>query len=470
MKELRRHIRFVGLCLVGMFGLWLLYFCYSTYFYGGRWFANPYNTRISSKKQSVIAGTITDAAGEVLAYTDAQGERRYAQDEATRRAVSHVVGDDGAKVANGVETFHAQYLLGFNSNVLERLADVIRGQQQRGDDIQLTISAELSRTIAAAFPEGRLGAVVVLNYRTGDVLAMVSKGDFDPENMDEALANEEAGALVNRATQGLYPPGSVFKIVTLASALSAMPGVEERAFLCTGQLAVDRSVVTDAGDAVHGEQTLVQAFSNSCNNVFASLALDLGYQTLGLTAQTMGFNDNFLFRDLVVYNSSYPIDDKSLDDLAWSGVGQGRVLVTPLHMAMIAGAVANDGQMMEPRLLKAVVTPQGQTRSRLQGSAVYAEAMTPQVAQIIADYMVTTVQGGTARQAAISGYRVGGKTGSAEASDDKTIDTHAWFTGFVQDDEHPLAVAVVVEFGGSGGSVAAPLAKLALEKAISLGL
>ena len=96
MKELRRHIRLVGLCLVGLFGLWLLYFCYSTYFYGGRWFANPYNTRISSKKQSVIAGTITDAAGEVLAYTDAQGERRYAQDEATRRAVSHVVGDDGA--------------------------------------------------------------------------------------------------------------------------------------------------------------------------------------------------------------------------------------------------------------------------------------------------------------------------------------------------------------------------------------
>ena len=182
----------------------------------------------------------------------------------------------------------------------------------------------------------------------------------------------------------------------------------------------------------------------------------------------MGFNDNFLFRDLGVYNSSYPIDDKSLDDLAWSGVGQGRVLVTPLHMAMIAGAVANGGSMMEPRLLKAIVTPQGQTR-KLAGSRVYAKAMSEEVADTIADYMVSTVRGGTARRAAIDGYRVGGKTGSAEASDDKTIDTHAWYVGFIQDDDHPLAVAVVVEFGGSGGQVAAPLAKKALQKALELG-
>lgn len=468
MKELRRHIRLVALTLLGLFAVWMLYFCYSTYFYGGRWFANPYNTRISSKKQTVIAGTVTDSAGTVLAYTGADGNRRYADRESTRRAVSHVIGDDTAKVANGVETFHAQYLLGFNSNVLERLFDVIKGQQQRGDDVQLTINAELSEAISKAFPSGRLGAAVVLNYKTGDILAMVSKGDFDPENMDEALGDEAAGALVNRATQGLYPPGSVFKIVTLASALSALPDVASRSFLCEGQLPVDKSVVTDAGLAVHGEQTLVQAFSNSCNNIFASLALDLGYQTLGLTAQNMGFNDNFLFRDLVVYNSSYPIDDKSLDDLAWSGVGQGRVLVTPLHMAMIAGAVANKGVMMEPRLLRAIVTPQGQTR-KLAGSKVYSKGMSEDVAAVIADYMVSTVKGGTARRAAIDGYRVGGKTGSAEASDDKTVDTHAWYVGFIQDDDHPLAVAVVVEFGGSGGQVAAPLAKKALEKALALG-
>lgn len=469
MKELKKNIRLVGSVIIVLFVVLIAYFSYAVYFYGGRWFANPYNPRISNKKQSVIAGTITDRRGEVLAYSDGAGERLYADTQSMRRAVSHIIGDNGAKVANGAETFYAQYLLGFNSSVFERVYEAITGDMQRGDDVRLTISAELSEYISSRFPSGYLGAVVVLNYQTGDVLAMVSKPDFDPENIEKALEDEQAGALINRATQGLYPPGSTFKIVTLASALEHIPNVTLRSFNCTGTLPVDQSTVTEAGGSSHGQQTLIQSFSNSCNAAFAALALELGYESMGTTADQFRFNDNFLFRDMVVYNSSYPADGKGLDDLAWSGIGQGRVLLTPLHMALIAGSIANEGVMMEPRLLSEVTTPNGATRS-LAGAKVYANVTTADVAAQVRDYMITTVSGGTARKAKVSGVTVGGKTGSAESSDDKTISTHAWFAGFVAEEDHPYAIAVVVENSGSGGSVAAPLASKVLKKAIELNL
>ncbi|MDR3051483.1 MAG: hypothetical protein LBU67_07145, partial [Oscillospiraceae bacterium] len=354
MKELRRNMRLMLLALLGLFVLLGAYFCYSVYFFGGRWFANPNNPRISSQKQTVRAGTVTDREGVVLASTDEDGTRRYSADTGLRRAVSHVVGDSNGKVGGGVETFHAQYLLGFKASVLERILQVFQDGPRRGDDIQLTINAQLNRYIADIFPDGRAGAAVVLNYATGDVLAMVSKPDFDPAHIGQVRADDGDGPLFNRATQGLYPPGSTFKIVTMAAALRALPGVQDRTFYCTGELPVEATVITEAGLVEHGQETMKQAFANSCNTAFAALTLELGYEQMARAATDFGVGDNFLFRDLVVYNSSYPTDARGNDDLAWSGIGQGRVLLTPLHMAMIAGSVANGGVMMEPRLLQSV--------------------------------------------------------------------------------------------------------------------
>ena len=453
------------LCL---FAAMVAYFCYSVYFYGGRWVSNVHNPRIADGKQKVIMGTVTDRDGTVLAYTDAVGERRYNGNRETRMAVSQVIGDDGGKVSTGVDTFHAQYLLGFKSSVLERLSDALTGTPQRGDGVQLTISERLSRYISAQFPEGKRGAVVVLNYRTGEILAMVSMPQFDPTDMDDALSDEEAGALINRATQGLYPPGSTFKIVTLASALTNLPDLEDFSFDCTGYYAVGSYSVTEK--SAHGTQTLSQAFRNSCNTTFAALSQDLGYQMLGQTAEALGFNENFLFKDLIVYNSSYPIDDLSADDLAWSSIGQGRVLATPMHMALIASAIAGGGVMNEPRLLRSITTAQGSERALPQAAAP-RRVLSESVAARIEKEMIGVVKCGTGTRAAPSnGYTVAGKTGSAEASDDKSIESHAWFVGYITNDNAPYAICVLVEHGGSGGGVAAPLARKTLEKAINLGL
>ena len=408
------------LLLVLMFALVIAYFCYSVYFYGGRWVANPYNPRISSQKRHVVMGTLTDRDGTVLAYTDEDGRRRYNGSTATRKAVCQVVGDSGGKVSTGADTFHAQFLLGFRSSIFERLADAFTGTTQRGDDVRLTISERLSRYISEQFPAGKRGAVVVLNYRTDEILAMVSMPQFDPTNMDSALADEAAGALINRATQGLYPPGSTFKIVTLASALENLPDLNDFAFDCTGYYPVGNYAVTDG--SAHGVQTLSDAFARSCNTTFAALSQDLGYEMLGNTAEEMGFNRNFMFSDLIVYNSSYPIDDLSAEDLAWSAIGQGRVL----------------GEDVAARLEKE---------------------------------MIRVVKSGTGKRAALdNGYTVAGKTGSAEASNDKSIESHAWFVGYITNDSAPYAICVLVENGGSGGGVAAPLARKTLQKAIHLGL
>lgn len=456
------------LCMLTLFLLTAAYFCYSVYFYGGRWVANPYNPRISSQKQNVIMGSVTDRDGTVLAYTDETGSRRYNSNEQTRLAVSQVVGDSGGNVSTGVDTFHAQYLLGFKASILERLADAFTDTPQRGDDVQLTISERLSRYISEQFPAGKRGAVVVLDYSTHEILAMVSMPQFDPEDLSSALEDEAAGALINRAIQGLYPPGSTFKIVTMASALSNLPDLDDFAFDCTGYYPVGNYSVTEA--SAHGVQTLSDAFIHSCNTAFAALSQDLGYALLGETAEQMGFNEYFLFSDLIMYNSSYPIDDLSAEDLAWSSIGQGRVLATPLHMALIAAAVANGGVMNEPRLLGRITTAQGGERAlpdHMEGWRVMEES----VAARLEKEMIRTVQSGTGTRAALdNGYVVAGKTGSAEASDDKSIESHAWFVGYVTNENAPYAVCVLVENGGSGGAVAAPLARRVLQKAINLGL
>ncbi len=180
MKELRRNMRLITAMLMSLFIAFGAYFCYSVYFYGGRWFANPYNPRLSSQKEVVRAGSVKDRDGTVLASTDNDGDRNYSSNGDVRRSVSHVIGDSGGNVANGVETFHAQYLLGFKANLVERLVQVFQGGERQGDDIQLTLSSKLNSYISQQFPRDKNGAVVILNYRTGDIYAMVSQPDFDP--------------------------------------------------------------------------------------------------------------------------------------------------------------------------------------------------------------------------------------------------------------------------------------------------
>ena len=465
MRELRRNMRLVGallLCLFVGLGGW---FGYTTWRQGGRWTVSSRNRRLYTAKNSVVMGSITDRDGYVLAYTNEEGERVYSSDDGVRLAMSQTVGDTMMMSGTGVETFFASALVGMSGSVIDRTWQWLNGETTRGDDIQLTVDAKLTAVVARNFPSGYTGAVAMINYKTGEILVMLSIPQYDPAHLDQVVPDT---AYLNRCLQGRYAPGSTFKIVTLASALENLPGALSHAFTCSGQKEFGNGVVTClSGTYAHGQLDLKSAFTQSCNVAFATLGEELGKNTLLRTAKSFGFNDDFTFSDVVLYASSFPDDISSVSELAWSGVGQGRVLVTPLHMAMIAGSVANGGDMMEPRLIRQITGSTGIPRVRL-GQGVYRHVMSPATASIIGEYMRAAVESGTGARARVSGFTVCGKTGSAEFSDDKTRDTNAWFVGYIQDDAHPYAIAVVIEEAGSGGDKAASLAARAFSEAIEL--
>lgn len=467
MKELRRNIRMLGIIMLCGILVLAIYLNCTVMVNGNRWTNSASNTRLVTARKNVIAGDIYDRNGVTLATSDEDGARVYNSSSDIRRAVSQTVGDTLGMSGTGVETFFASTLLGLSNNIFDRLTQYITGTERRGSDIYLTIDAELSEYIMEHFPDGKNGAVVLMNYQTGEIYSMVSLPTYDPKRVAKRSDEDEDAPYLNRVTQGLYPPGSTFKIVTLATALESLDGIVDREFYCSGEMVVGDGTVTDNEGNGHGDLTLESAFARSCNLTFGSLALELKNSRLKSKAETMGFNTNFLFRDLVVYESSFP-DTESDYELAWAGVGQGEVLVTPLHMCMIAGAIANDGQMVEPQLISSIVGDSGIPQVRTS-RGVFRRIVSQSTARTIGSYMQSVVESGTGTKAQLDGYTICGKTGTAEVSSSKSVKPHAWFVGYCADSDHPLAIAIVVENGGHGGDVAAPLAAKILKKAIKLG-
>ncbi|MDD3334904.1 MAG: penicillin-binding protein 2 [Eubacteriales bacterium] len=463
MKQLRFRFRALALIVIGLLTVAGVYGVYSVSTYGSRWFSNARNTRYQSAKRTVVQGDIIDRNGVVLATVDEEGNRVYQSNIKSRSAIVHLIGDNEGNVANGVDSFQANYLLGFETSLTERVTALLRGETRRGDNVTLTADSKLCTAIVDAFASGEVsrgkaGAAVVLNYQTGELLAMVSLPVFDPMNISETVTQNTQHPFWNRALQSTLPPGSTFKIITTAAALENLSDVESLIFTCTGATQVMDQLIRDYNNAQHGEITLARAFRVSCNNTFSQAALLMGDNALRKTAESFGFNDNFLFRDIVVENSVYPTSSRNDVEVAWSGVGQSQVAATPLHMCMVAAAIANDGVMMEPRLLSKVESPSGVVRLKYS-QKIYRRALSAELAQKIDGYMKDVVERGTGTRAQVDGLTIAGKTGSAESAANGQNVTHAWFVGYIDDDAYPYACCVFVEEGSSGGSVAAPIAK-----------
>ena len=458
-------MRVVGALILILFitaGVW---YGATVYTQGNVWASNVYNTRLV--RTSSDRGDITDRTGMTLATTDEYGVRQYLDNEFARRALSQTVGDVNGMSA-GVESFYSATLMDISTSLSDRLSEVFSDTRHVGSSVQLTIDAQLQAYIASIFPQGYNGAVCVTNYKTGEILAMVSMPNYDPMNTSGGEEGVIDTAYLNRCLQGMYTPGSIFKIVTLASALDYDPYVMNQAFTCSGTWEYEGGdIVCMSGRTQHGSLNLKSAFTRSCNVTFGKLAYQLGIDRMRETAENFGFNENFKFGDFVVYNSSFPKDVSNMNELVWSGIGQGEVLVTPLHMAMISGAVANKGEMMQPYLVKNITTALGQN-VKTGTPTLYRRVMYEETAYTIAEYMYETVKSGTASKAAIPGLVVCGKTGSAETSNDKQKETNAWYTGFIYDEKYPFAISVVIEEGGAGGNMAAELASKALRKAAEI--
>lgn len=458
--NIKLNIRISLGVFVVLFVILVGYLGFSVTEYGQTWFSMPYNPRIATAGENVQAGTIYDRNGEKLAWTE-DGERRYAQDQDTREAVAHTVGDTKGKTV-GAETYYARYLYGYDKNVLERLNLAAAGEDLSGSDVALTIDSELCRYIYRNMEFD--GAVVVLDYRTGEVLASVSKPSFDPENIaDEEDEAEEGSEYVNRATMGKYPPGSTMKIITASAAIEQ--GLDF-SYDCTGIEIIEGQDITDAKEGGHGQVDLESAFVKSCNTYFGLLSTKLGGSTLEQYAEKFLYNTNFSFSDFMLYSSNFETTANQ-GDIAWAGIGQLNDLITPMQNAMIAAAIGNGGRMMEPKILMDVLHG---------GKSVYTyfpntltAAIEPDTAERIKEFMKETVEEGTATSAQLDGYTVCGKTGTAEYVEDGEIKNHSWFVGFVDDENHSYAISVILEGAGFGSAHAAPLARDVLSYALDQG-
>ena len=468
MKSRRYRYKLIALLLTGLFVLAGAYGARSVSHYGSRWFSYAANPRLAARKQLVTEGDILDRKGTVLAATR-DGVRVYNENRAVRSATVHVVGDRRGMIANSVESFHAGWLYGYSSSLSDAFRHLLHPDEvRRGNDVTLTVDADLSASVPAGFAshdvtKGKNGAAVVLNYLTGEVLALVSLPVFDPDDLSDAALSGLDHPYFNRAVQSLLPPGSTFKIVTAAAALSGLPGSDTKVFSCSGSLRVSETfTVQEFGHAVHGNLNMSEAFLRSCNTFFASLALELGDSALRSEAEKFAFNRNFLFRDIVVYNSRYPSSSQSPETLAASGYGQSSLLATPMHLCLISAAVANGGQMPEPRLLKQVTNSAG-TRLLSFSSAPAGTVCSRNVADRLSEMMKSVVQGGgSGFRAQVPTLDVRGKTGTAVSTADGRQVNYGWFTGFNAQKDLPVAVCILVEDiadGETGGTTAALVAR-----------
>ena len=403
-----------------------------------------YNIRQDILAERVIRGKILDSEGNILAQTvtadDGTETREYPYGDMFTHTVGYAV-----KGKSGVESIQNFNLLTSNAPFLEKLMKEFQNQKNVGDNVVTTLNSDLQAAAYNALGNNK-GAVVVLEPSTGKILAMVSKPSFDANTVSENwdnLINDKNSVLVNRATQGQYTPGSVFKLVTTLSFMRQNADYEAYLNDCSGETTVDGTTIHCYANQAHGQETLADAVANSCNTAFSGIGLQLDISKWQDTAKDLLFNTK-LKCDLVSNQSSFSLD-KSADSASvmMTAIGQGDTLVSPYHMAMITAAIANGGKLMKPYLVDEITNYQG-TRVKKYMPEKYTDLMTSEEAAVLTEYMKRVISYGTGTSLSGESYTVAGKTGTAEVSMDKT-QVHSWFVGFSNVDNPDLAVAVVVE-------------------------
>lgn len=420
---------------------------------------NPYNARLNSLSDRIVRGQIKSSDGVVLAETVTGENKIESRNYPYGSLYAHVVGYS-SRGKTGLESYANYYLLTSHINLMEQVVNEFSGRKNPGDDVYTTLDHQIQQTASDALGD-RKGAVVVMEPDTGKILAMVSKPGYDPNTInldwDNLVENPEEAWLLNRATQGLYPPGSIFKLVTLLEYVRENPeGYRDFQFDCDGIYEEGEYKIQCFHQTAHGSQNLVQAFANSCNGAFASLGLFLDGEKTNQTAKDLLFNKEFFLP--VAYNkSSFQIQDQENTwEILQTYIGQGKTQFTPMHGAMIGAAVANGGILMNPYLIERVDHAGGETIKRFTPT-VYGSLMTAQEAALLSEMMRAVVTDGTGSALRNENYTVAGKTGSAEFETGK--ETHAWFVGFAPVEKPELVVSVIVEEGGSGGKTAGPVAR-----------
>lgn len=423
---------------------------------------NPYNARLDLFSERIVRGKVLSSDKTVLAETLQQPDGGEIRVYPHGARFAHVVGYSGSNQGKaGLEALGNYYLLSSHMNFFEQKANEFSSEKSIGDQMVTTLDFQLQNALYDALGDRR-GAIVAMEPGTGKVLAMVSKPDFDPntvmENWEQLVAPENDQAqLLNRCTQGLYSPGSTFKIITALEYIREFPdSYKNYLFQCSGKYHYNNNTIRCFHETAHGNQDLFQAFANSCNGAFASMGPEFDLNRFSNTTEELLFNQDLPI-EIPYRKSSYTM---AAGAPAWemlqTSMGQGETQISPMHNAMLVSAIANGGTLMSPYFIDYIENAGGEQVKKFMPAA-YGSLMSAEEAAILTEMMEGVVKSGTASALASAEYAATGKTGSAEFEAGK--ETHSWFVGFAPAQNPKIVLSIVVEESGTGGSVAAPLAR-----------
>ncbi|MGB5168832.1 MAG: penicillin-binding transpeptidase domain-containing protein [Acidimicrobiia bacterium] len=442
---------------------------------------DPRNPRLVAWRVGRERGAIISADAVVTARSDPnpRDPQTSARVYPTIDSYAHTVGYVSVLFGSrGLERVYEGDLVSHRDSTLSGILNALLGGDPRPRGLRLTIDDELQRAAVEAL-SGQRGSIIAINPSTGEVLASVSTPGFDPNSLvgpaaapaGRALEDDPDQPLLHRTINTTYPPGSSFKIITTAAALETGVAGPATEFPDPAELELPGTTATihnyDDEVCLDGTTvTLAEAFVRSCNTTFAALGMAVGGDALAVTAEAFGFNQEIPY-DLPVLSSAFPEPLDFAEDppaTAQNALGQRDVRATPIQMALVAAAVANQGNIMVPFVVADVFTHDGKIESTNEPE-LWRRAISPASAAVLTDLMEQAVISGTGRNAAVPGIRVAGKTGTAQVTG---AAPDVWFVGFAPVDPEPgqrqIALAVVLEDGGpagetaSGGSISAPIA------------
>lgn len=491
MKDVSNNVKQVMVVYIFLFVALISYIAYFQVFTAPKMAEESANPRIAIIKNEVLRGTIYDRDGNALTTSSrvdsTTQSRTYTQGDLFAHALgysSNIYGvkgleatyDEELSTYSKLSNNFSSLLNDFSMDKLKTLFESRKEDEEKvGNGIVTTLDTNIQKVAYDALGNNK-GAIVVLNPKTGEVLAMVSKPTYNPNNLAVEITQANKGTatnspFINRVTAGMYPPGSTFKIVTTASALKNMSNATTRIFNDTGKIEFpDGRTLNNDSNAVNGSINLKTAFEKSSNFVYGTLAMELGNDKLKATAESFGFNNSIDGNGVVVENSIFPkLGASEVGNIAQSGIGQSSILATPMQMAVVASTIANNGKMMELSLVNQIVDKDKQIVKTIDPKQK-SQVLDTKSAATITEYMKNLVDSKTSSSwSTLQAINAAGKTGTADINDPVTGQPqkpHSWFIGFAPANDPQVAIAVIVENGGYGSEAAAPIAGTVLKAAL----
>ena len=456
-KESNLEYNVVTYLFFGIFLAMIAYFVYFLAVESESFINNEYNGLQTLFEEDVVKGEIVTSDGYVIAETVTDEEGNETRNYPYGNMFAHVTGYSSS-VRTGLEKQLNFTLLRSHGFFVEQLMSDFTNEKKLGDNVITTIRYDLQEAAYNALGKYD-GAVIVMEPSTGKILAMVSKPTYNPNSIEKDWDDlQEGSALYNRATQGQYTPGSVFKMMTLLAYIESNPDTySDYSYECTGEITINNKTIHCASNKKHGTVDLKTSFAKSCNTSFANMMQSIDEDTFQKLCDSMLFNQNLpiAFESSV---SSFAISENDENALKMdTAIGQGKTLVSPLHMAMLASAICNDGVVMRPYLVEEVENYKGITVEETKAKE-YKTLFNESQISILTEYMRGTVEEGTASRLMKDNYTAYGKTGTAQTTNDLD-ETNAWFVGYAEKDGKEIAIAVIVEDSGNGSTYAVPVAE-----------